>query len=70
MKARMLPFAGVQFGIGRGFGVAANAQQRPEGVERVEPPIEAEGKLMPKGWKPPDIAGIIEAASKARPRST
>jgi hypothetical protein len=42
----MLPLSGIQFGVGRAFIPHAYAEQGPEGVERVEPPVKAEGELV------------------------
>lgn len=42
----MLPVARVQFGVGRCGRVAADAEQRTEGVEGVKSPIEAERELV------------------------
>jgi hypothetical protein len=38
----VLPLTGVELSIGRSSGVARDPEERAEGVERVEPPIEAE----------------------------
>ena len=46
---RMLPSSFVNPVIGRAFAVRADAEQRAEGVERVEPAIEPEGKFVEVG---------------------
>ena len=43
---RMLPVAAVKVGVSRGFAVGADAEQRTEGIERVEAPVKAEGKFV------------------------
>ena len=48
-EAGVLPVARIQAGVGRGFGSARKAQQRPEGVERVVSPVKAEGELVQVG---------------------
>src|SRR3972149_6695178 len=45
-ETRMLPLARVQLGVGGRLRVGSDAQQRPEGVERVEAPVKAEGELV------------------------
>jgi hypothetical protein len=42
----VLPLAGVEVGVRRTLGPAADPEQRPEGVERVEAPVEAERELV------------------------
>ena len=46
---RVPPLSRVEFGIGWSGGVARDAEQRAEGVERVKPPVEAEGELVEVG---------------------
>jgi hypothetical protein len=46
---RMLPSSLVNPGIGRAFAVGPDAEQRAERIERVEPPVEAEGELIEVG---------------------
>jgi len=48
-QRRMFPVARIQTVIGRGFRVACNAEQRTEGVERVEAPVKAERELIQIG---------------------
>ena len=43
---RVHPVAGIKLGIGRCFYFATDTEQRAEGVERVEPPIEAKRKFV------------------------
>ena len=38
---RVLPVAGIKLGIGRRLYLAGDAEQRAEGIERVEAPVEA-----------------------------
>jgi hypothetical protein len=45
----MLPLARIQAVIGRGFRVASDAEQRAEGIERVEPAVKAERELVEVG---------------------
>ena len=45
---RMLPISTVEFGIGWGADLSANAEQRAEGIERVEAPVKAKGKVAGK----------------------
>ncbi len=46
---RVRPSAGIQLGVGRCLNPARDAEQRAEGVERVEPPVEAERELIEVG---------------------
>ncbi len=46
---RVRPRAGIKVGIGRRLNSARDAEQRAEGVERVEPPVEAERELIEVG---------------------
>ena len=48
-NCRVFPIAAVKVGIGRAFAVGADAEQRAEGVERVEAPVKAEGKFVEVG---------------------
>src|SRR5208283_4533055 len=43
---RVRPVAGIKLSIGRCFYFASDAEQRAEGVERVEAPIEAKRKFV------------------------
>lgn len=43
---RVFPLAAVKFVIGRALVARADAEQRAEGVERVEPPVKAECELI------------------------
>jgi hypothetical protein len=43
---RVRPRAGIEVGIGRRLHPARDAEQRAEGVERVEPSVEAERELI------------------------
>ena len=47
--SRVLPLTRVKLSIGRSIGVARDPEERAEGVERVEPPIEAERELVEVG---------------------
>ena len=46
---RMLPGSGVKLCVGRCGDVARDAEQGTEGVERIEPPVEAEGEFVKVG---------------------
>ena len=46
---RMLPGSGVKLCVGRCGDVARDAEQGTEGVERIEPPVEAEGEFVEVG---------------------
>ena len=46
---RVLPGSGVKLCVGRCGDVARDAEQGTEGVERIEPPIEAEGEFVEVG---------------------
>ena len=43
---RVFPIAAVKVGISRALAVGADAEQRTEGVERVEAPVKAERKFV------------------------
>ncbi len=47
--SRVLPVTGVELSIGRSSRIARDPEERAEGVERVEPPIEAERELVEVG---------------------
>ena len=46
---RVPPSAGIKLGVGRCLNPARDAEQRAEGVERVEAPVEAERELIEVG---------------------
>jgi len=46
---RVPPLSRVKLGIGRGADIARDSKQGAEGIERVEPPIEAESELVEVG---------------------
>ena len=46
---RVLPGSGVKLCVGRCGDVARDAEQGTEGVERIEPPVEAEGEFVEVG---------------------
>jgi hypothetical protein len=46
---RVLPGSGVKLCVGRCGDVARDAEQGTEGVERLEPPVEAEGEFVEVG---------------------
>jgi hypothetical protein len=48
-RCRVHPRAGIKVGIGRRLNTARDAEQRAEGVERVETPVEAERELIEVG---------------------
>ena len=45
----MRPVAGIKLGIGRRFYIASDAEQRAEGVERVEAAVEAKREFVEVG---------------------
>ena len=45
----VLPLAAVEAVIGRAFAIGPDAEQRAEGVERVEAPIEAKREFVEVG---------------------
>ena len=53
----MLPGSGVKLCVGRCGDVARDAEQGTEGVERIEPPVEAEGEFVVTGGVNPRIDG-------------
>ena len=48
-ECRVRPRAGIKVGIGRRLHPARDAEQRAEGVEQVEPSVEAERELIAVG---------------------
>ena len=48
-RCRVLPVAGIKLGIGRRLCVASDAEQRTEGVERVEAPVEPKREFVEVG---------------------
>jgi hypothetical protein len=48
-RCRVRPRAGIKVGVGRRLNPARDAEQRAEGVERVEPSVEAERELIEVG---------------------
>jgi hypothetical protein len=48
-RCRVDPRSGIKLGIGRRRDIARDAEQRAEGVERVETPVEAERELIEVG---------------------
>src|ERR1700716_4148095 len=48
-RCRVDPSSGIEIGIGRRLNAAGDAEQRAEGVERVETPVEAERELIEVG---------------------
>ena len=48
-RCRVLPVAGIKLGIGRRLCVASDAEQRSEGVERVEAPVEPKREFVEVG---------------------
>ena len=47
--SRVLPVARVKLGVSGSGDIASDSEQGPEGVERAEPPVEAEGELVEVG---------------------
>ena len=60
-RCRVFPCAGIEVGIGRGLGAARDAEQRAEGVERVEAPIEAERELVEVGLEMLRAHAMVDA---------
>ena len=60
-RCRVFPCAGIEVGIGRGLGAARDAEQRAEGVERVETPIEAERELVEVGLEMLRAHAMVDA---------
>jgi len=60
----VLPLARVEPVIGRAFAIGPNAKQRAEGVEWVEPAIEAESELIQVGlqvfWLDATVMGALQ----------
>jgi|SRR5271165_103367 len=48
-RCRVIPVAGIKLGIGRRRCVASDAEQRTEGVERVEAPVEPKREFVEVG---------------------
>src|SRR5271167_3302549 len=48
-RCRVIPVAGIKLGIGRRPCVASDAEQRTEGVERVEAPVEPKREFVEVG---------------------
>ena len=48
-RCRVQPVAGIKFGIGRRLCITSDAEQRAEGVERVEAPVEAKREFVEVG---------------------
>ena len=51
-QAVMLPLAAVEPVIGRAFAVGPDAQERAEGVERIEAAVKAERELIQNVSRP------------------
>src|ERR1035437_6266495 len=47
--SRMRPISRIKLGIGRGDCIAGDPEQGAEGIERIEPPVEAEGEFVEVG---------------------
>jgi hypothetical protein len=66
----VLPLTRVQPVIGRAFSVRADAKQRSEGVERVEPAVEAERELVEIGlqvlWLDPPVVRALQPCLQVR----
>src|SRR5208337_1935278 len=48
-RCSVIPVAGIKLGIGRRLCVASDAEQRTEGVERVEAPVEPKREFVEVG---------------------
>ena len=62
---RMLPGSGVKLCVGRCGDVARDAEQGTEGVERIEPPVEAEGEFVEVGLQ---VLGTDPVMDAVQPR--
>lgn len=62
---RVFPLAAVEFVIGRAFIPGTNAEQRAEGVERVEPPVKAERELVEVGLQVLRADPVVTTAKPA-----
>ena len=62
---RVFPLAAVKFVIGRAFVASADAEQRAEGVERVESAIEPEGKFVEVGLQVLRADPVVTTAKPA-----
>ena len=58
---RVLPGSGVKLCVGRCGDVARDAEQGTEGVERIEPPVEAEGEFVEVGLQVPVTDPVMDA---------
>jgi hypothetical protein len=47
----VLPFSGVEFGIGWGGGAASDAQEGPKSVEWIESSVDPKGEFVQVGLK-------------------
>jgi hypothetical protein len=61
----VLPLPRVQLRVGRGLAASAKAEQRLEGVEWVEPAVEAKGELVEVRLK---VLGIDTVMNASQPR--
>lgn len=61
----VFPISAVEIGIGRGRHFATDAQQRAEGIERVEAPIEAERKFVEVGLQMLGADAVVAPAKPA-----
>ena len=62
----MFPLAAIEAIVGRAFAVRADAEQRAEGVERVEAAVKAERKLVEVGLQMLRLdAAVVRPLSQA-----
>ena len=57
----MIPVAGIKLGVGRCLCVASDAEQRTEGVERVEAPVEPKREFVEVGLQVPFADPVMDA---------
>jgi hypothetical protein len=57
----MLPFAGIEFGVGRRAHVGGDAEEWAESVEGVESPIEAKRKFVEVGLQMLRANPVVDA---------
>ena len=64
-NSRVLPVARIQLNISRRSGLAADAEQRAKGVERVEPSVKSERELIEVGLQVLRRYAVMTAAQPA-----
>ena len=64
-RCRVRPFARIEFGKRRRLRTASNAEQRAEGIERVEATVKAEGELVEIGLQMLGTDAMVDAGRLA-----